>query len=224
MKKRILIGALLAAVFFTSCGNSKKTNRSVGAAGGSSAVTAVFSPASNPDELQLLDEGGWIRTITGIDLPVMTWTTHGDIFICREILKFDMSSIPSGATIVSANLHLYSYPTPTINGNLRDANHGDDNSMLVQQITSNWSIKNVTVNNMPSVDRDRQIVVPSTRQPRLDLDLNVREMVQSMIIGNANYGFLLRMQSESPYKCRLFVSSYNSQYRDLHPKLVVVYK
>ncbi|WP_028786885.1 DNRLRE domain-containing protein [Terrimonas ferruginea] len=187
-------------------------------------TTATFAPANNPNELQLLNEGGWVRTITGIDLPVMTWTTGGGNFIGREIVKFDMSTIPSAATIVSANLYLYSYPSPTINGNLQDANFGSDNSMLVQQITSNWSASTVTVNNMPSVNTAGQIVVPSTTQPRLDLDLNVKDMVQSMVSGNANYGFLLRMQTEAAYKSRLFVSSYNTTHTTLHPKLVVVYR
>lgn len=187
-------------------------------------TTVTFAPVNNPNELQLLDEAGWIRTITGIDLPVMTWTTGGGTFIGREILKFDMSSIPSTATILSANLYLYSYPSPAINGNLQDANHGSDNSMLVQQITSNWLPSTVSISNMPSVNTSGQIVVPSTTQPRLDLDLNVKNMVQSMVSGNANYGFLLRMQAESYYKSRLFVSSYNTTYTTRHPKLVIVYQ
>jgi hypothetical protein len=157
-------------------------------------------------------------------LPVQAWTINSDPFTVRIILKFDLSSIPANATIVSANLYLYSYPKPTSNGNLSDANFGTDNTMLVQQVTANWTPTSINYYAPPATSTSNQVVVPHTNQTTLDLNLNVKPIVSSMVAGNANYGFMLKLQNETTYNSRIFVSSHNTTYTAKHPKLVVVYK
>jgi hypothetical protein len=137
-------------------------------------------------------------------------------------LQFDLSNIPANASITSAKLTLFSDHTP-LNGNQIDANYGTDNSLLIQQITTPWSTSTVKWNNQPGTTTSNEILIPSTTQPYLDLvDVDVTDMVSSMVKNNANYGFFIRLQNEVIYTSRIFCSS---KYTDAtkHPKLVVEY-
>jgi len=187
--------------------------------------TLTLQPANNPNEVNLIIENGVnLGGVAGDDLPVEAWTRNGLSFIVRSLLKFDLSSIPSNATIVSANLYLYSYPNPPHNGNLNDANYGPANSMYVSQVTANWSPGTVTWFNQPATSATNQLSVPTTSSSQLDLNLDVTNMVGSMVSNNANYGFLVKIQNEVTYNSRIFVSSHNTTYTTKWPKLVVVYK
>jgi hypothetical protein len=187
--------------------------------------TLTLQPAKNPNEYNLILENGVNLSSPPVkDLPVAAWTRNNLSFTVRCLLKFDLSSIPSNATIVSANLYLYSYPSPTENGNLTDANFGTNNSMFVQQVTANWSPGTTTWFNQPATTTTNQISLATTSQSVLDLNLDVTAMVSSMVSGNANYGFLMKLQNESVYNSRIFVSSNNTIHTTKFPKLVVVYK
>jgi hypothetical protein len=137
-------------------------------------------------------------------------------------LKFDLSTIPSTATIDSANLYLYSNPQP-ITGNFVDANFGTDNSFTIQQVSSAWSPSTISWFNQPQTTTTNQIVIPSTAESMLDLNVDVKSMISSMVKNNSNYGFFLKLQNEVTFTCRIFVGSRNTAYPDKHPKLVVVY-
>jgi hypothetical protein len=104
-----------------------------------------------------------------------------------------------------------------------DANYGD-NSFIIQQVSDNWSTLGLSWSNQPAVLTSNQIIVPTTNQPRLDLDVDVTAQVTSMINNNANYGFLLKLQNEVHYASRIFVGSHNPTYPDKHPKLIVEYE
>lgn len=187
--------------------------------------TLTLQPANNPNEYNLaLNNGVNQSGMAGADLPVLAWTINSNPFYVRSLLKFDLSSIPASATIVSANLYLYSYPSPTNNGNLTDANFGTTNGMYVQQVTANWSPSTATWANQPSTTTTGQVTVPTTSQSMLDLNLDVTAMVGSMVSTSANYGFMLKLQNEVTYNSRIFIASHNTTYTTKYPKLVVVYK
>ena len=187
--------------------------------------TLTLQPSNNPLEFEMANFNGANQTYSGAaDIPVSAWTIGGDPITIREVIEFDLSSIPANATIQSANMYLFSYPAPTLNGNFINANFGTNNTMLVQQIVSNWSPSSIGWFNQPASTTNNQVIVPTTTQSNLDLDLNVKNMVSSMVASNANYGFLLKLQSEVYYTSRQFVSSYNTTYPTKHPKLVVVYQ
>ena len=100
--------------------------------------TLTLQPSDNPNEFLYLNHNGVDGSGFGparIDIPIEAWTSGGTPYTIREAIKFDLSTIPVNATIISAGLYLYSYPNPTTNGNLVDANFGTNNTMLVQQIT-----------------------------------------------------------------------------------------
>jgi hypothetical protein len=188
-------------------------------------TTLELQPANNPYEFQVSLWKGADQTYAGaVDIPLQAWTINTNPMTVREVLKFDLSSIPTNAKIKSANLLLYSFPAPTINGNLSDANFGSNNSFSIQQIISHWDINTLGWFNLPTTTTSNQIIVPSTTQSVLDLDLDVKNMVSSMVNNNANYGFLLKLQNEVTYTSRLFVSSYNTTFPAKRPKLVIVYE
>ena len=187
--------------------------------------TTTADPTNNPNEVLISVNNGVNESGSGIaDIHIMAWTKNADIYTNRELLKFDLSNIPGSSTIVSANLYLYSYPSPTLNGNYTDANFGTGNAMLVQQVTANWSASSVNWFNQPTASTANQIIVPATAQSVLDLNIDVTDMVGSMVKNNANYGFLFKLQSEQYYNSRIFISSFNTTYSTKHPKLVVQYK
>jgi hypothetical protein len=185
--------------------------------------TLTLSPFNNPWEYEFAINNGQDQSgPNGPEYPLAAWTDNGGPFITRQSVKFDLSSIPSNATITNATLSLFSDLTPQ-SGNFTNANYGTDNSFLIQQITSPWSTSTVNWNNIPSVTSDNQVVVPTTSNSFLDLNLDVTNMVASMVNNNTNYGFYLRLQSETAYTSRIFCSS-NYPDTTRRPKLVVVYK
>jgi hypothetical protein len=185
--------------------------------------TLTLQPDNNSNEYGITNLNGQDESGTGPEISIDAWTNGGAPWILRNIFKFDLSQIPANATIKSANLYLYSNPLPST-GNLIDANFGTDNSLLLQQVTSDWSTTNVGWFNQPSTSTTNQITIPSTTQSILDLNIDVTAIVSSMISNNANYGFLLKLENEVIYNSRIFVSSYNTTYPEKHPKLVVVYQ
>lgn len=91
--------------------------------------TLIIETSNNPNDITLVNYNGNDETSHGIpDIPIQAWTKNGLPFVSRQVIKFDFNSIPINATILNANLFLYSYPPPTQNGNLVDANFGSNNS------------------------------------------------------------------------------------------------
>ena len=188
-------------------------------------VTLTLQPANNPNDFVLgLVAGANQSSNSWIDIPVSSWTTGGQPVTLRSLLKFDLSTIPQSATIVSANLYLYSYPAPIPDGNFTDANFGSNNTLLIQRVTTNWSPATTTWANQPAGTTTNQIIVPHTASSMLDLNVDVTGLVTTMVNTNANYGFLMQLQNEVTYTSRIFVSSHNTVHTTKYPKLVVVYR
>jgi hypothetical protein len=188
--------------------------------------TLTLQPANNPFDVTLGLEG--TNNISGnsvnSDIPILSWTRNGNQLVTRSLMKFDLSTIPQTATIVSANLYLYSHPSPTPNGNFTDPNFGTNNSMILQRATTDWTTSTLTWFNQPSGASQNQVNIPHTSASSLDLNLDVTALVSTMVTNNANYGFLIKLQNEVNYTSRIFVSSYNTTNAAKRPKLVIVYR
>jgi hypothetical protein len=184
--------------------------------------TLILQPTNNPTEVHLGLLGS--SDITNAATPEFTaaaWTSGGIPFTLRSIFKFNLSTIPVNATILSAKLTLYTNPTP-LNGDHINSNSGINNAMYLERNTSNWNAT-VTWQTQPSSDTASQIFIPHTSLNFLDLiDIDVKNMVATMVSTN-NYGFKIRLQNEVIYTIRNFSSS---RYSDStkHPKLVIVYQ
>jgi len=158
-------------------------------------TTLTLQPSNNSNELTLgILDGEDASGLSISTFGVTAWTANDNPWISRGLIKFDLSTMPSNASIKSADFYLYSDSTPTT-GNLVDANYGS-NSFTLQQVDSNWAASSVSWFNQPGGLTANQIVIPSTSQSFLDLDIDVTSMVGNMGNNNANYGFLLQLQSE----------------------------
>jgi hypothetical protein len=156
------------------------------------------------------------------ELDAGAWTTSGITMYIRGLFKFDLSSIPANATIVSAKLSLYSNPTP-LNGDFISANLGPNNSMFIRRITNSWTPATTGWVNQPPTTTTNQVSIPHTSQAFLDLiDIDVKNLVVDMK-NSGNNGFMIMLQNEVIYNIRVFCSS---TYPDAskHPKLVVTYQ
>jgi len=187
------------------------------------AHTLTLQPDNNPNEVDLgIYADTDVSALTQQSLEATSWTIQLIPIRLRGLVKFDLSSIPSSSTIVSARLYLYSNPAPTT-GNFIDANFGFDNSFTIRQVSSDWNPATVSWMAPPDVLTNNQVYVPSTPQSQLDLNIDVTGQVSSMVKSNANYGFMLQLVNEATYTCRIFVASHNASYPEKHPKLVVSY-
>lgn len=185
--------------------------------------TLTLQPANNPNEVHVLGNSNGINNgdPNSPDFVCASWTS-GDVITSRSFVKFDLSSIPVNATILTAKLTLFSNPTP-LNGNLVDANFGPANAMYIQRVTSNWTPASTVWLNQPGTTTTDQVSIPHTSQSMLDLvDIDVKNLVAAMHSGN-NYGFMIRLQNEVIYNIRDFCSSKYSNTAK-HPKLVITYQ
>jgi hypothetical protein len=183
--------------------------------------TLTQQPTNNVGELNFAAINNVDVSSKDVDLDAGAWTSGGNPFYIRGAFKFDLSTIPANATIISAKLSLYSIPNP-INGDLVNANTGTNNAFYIQRCTTNWT-NTSTWATQPSIETASQILIPHTSSAFLDVtDVDVKNMVSTMVAGN-NYGFKIALQSESIYTIRQFCSS---RYSDAskHPKLVVTYQ
>ncbi len=188
----------------------------------SSQLTLNLSPTNNPYEIALSLLGNTDATNkSSIEEPLAAWTINSVPVTVRNLLKFDLSSIPVNSTIISADLHMFSDTIPK-NGDLVHANYGTDNSFVVQQVATSWDPATVNWFNQPSGLTANQVVVPTTGAPYQNLDINVTGLVAAMINNSQNFGFKLGLQNEMQYTSRIFCSSYYSV-TSRHPRLIVKY-
>jgi hypothetical protein len=184
--------------------------------------TLTLQPANNT-EAHFAVLGGISQTDPAApELVAAAWTSGGDSYNFRGALKFDLSSIPASATILSAKLTLYSNPTP-LNGDHVNANSGSNNAMYIRRLLSAWTPSTITWYNQPPQSLVDQVLIPHTTVSLLDLtDIDVKSMVSAMVL-SGNYGFMLGLQNETPYNSRIFCSSRYANSAK-YPKLVVAYQ
>jgi hypothetical protein len=142
--------------------------------------------------------------------------------IIRNVLDFDLYSIPNGAIINSAYLSLYAWDSNTGLG--QHSTFSGSNKSLLQRITSTWNESSITWNNQLTTTTANQIYLPaSTSTTQNYLNIDVSNLVQDMTNNpSTSFVFLLRLQNESYYRRLNFASSDHNN-SGLHPKLVISY-
>jgi len=183
----------------------------------------VLAPINNPYETNVaIYNGADASNHVSPEEPLCAWTIGGLPITVRNLLKFDISKIPSTDSVLSARLILYADTIP-LNGDLVHANYGTDNSIVIQQVAEPWNTPTVTWFNQPGALSANQVTIPNTFQPFGNLDIDVKAMVSAMVSSGKNYGFKLSLRNEVIYTSRIFCSSY---YPDTsrRPKLMITYK
>ncbi len=159
------------------------------------------------------------------EISAISWTNSGNAADGRGLFEFDLSKIPSTASVLSASLTLYNNSNPN-SGNMggQHSQLSGPNDAFIMRVTSPWTEDAVTWGNMPSTTTMNQVYLPASTSGTQDyLDINVTSMVQSMVSDpSTNFGFMLKLATESFYRGIIFASSDHPNAL-LHPKLVIEY-
>lgn len=152
-----------------------------------------------------------------------SWTNRGVPGVKRFFLAFDLSPIPSTASITVAKLSFFYNPTDPSEG---FDYHTGTNDIIIERVNSAWSESTLTWGNQPSTTSANQVSVgPSISQSQDYLNINVTDLVADMNHpSNVNHGFMVRMNDEvNYYRSVLFASSDHAD-SSLHPQLEVCYR
>ena len=160
------------------------------------------------------------------DIAAIAWTAGGAPSTHRSLFQFNLPTLPSNATYVSATLTLYGNPTSRfhqLHSSYPGAPYGTTNECWLQRITSTWSEPTVTWNNQPTVTTTHQIALPASTSQTQDYIINATQIVKDMLdTPSASFGFMLSLQNETIYRSLIFASSDHPD-TTKHPKLVITY-
>ena len=158
---------------------------------------------------------------TDTDFPLYAWTISSTNYKTRSFIEFDLSTIPSDATIESAKLSFYSFhafPYPP-----SSEGHQGTNSFYIRRVTSTWEETTLIWNNQPSTTTDNQIIIPQTTSPNQDFtDIDVTTLIRNIISSGTNHGLSLSLVNEEPY-AYLGMGSSDQSNPTRRPKLIVEY-
>lgn len=189
---------------------------------GSCQTTLTLQPENNPYEVNYNSYNPNNPAANGSpQMAIQAWTAFGNPLNSREIIQFDYSSIPPSAVVDSAQLYLFAANNP-VGGNTVDAHFGDNNACSIQRITTTWGLPcPFSWNNPPAVTATSQAIIPQSTSSFEDNKIDVTALVKDMLT-NGNNGFLIRLQTETPYNIRQYISSLNSNTAK-RPKLIIYY-
>ena len=146
------------------------------------------------------------------------WTFQGIPGITRSVIRFDLSSIPDGATILEANLSLY------FADDSPDEGHTGNNAAYLRRVTSDWDENGVTWNNQPSYTTNNQVYLPESTTGNQDYEnINVTSLMKDILDDpSENNGLIFMLENEDPLTSMLFYSS-DGPYPALRPRLEITY-
>ncbi|HKR05912.1 MAG TPA: DNRLRE domain-containing protein [Bacteroidia bacterium] len=158
---------------------------------------------------------------TAPEIDAIAWTNQGNISNARSLLYWDLTSIPTNATVTSALLSLYTWNSPS-NGQ-HDPLSGPNDAYL-NKVTGPWNEYTVTWNTMPGVSTVNQVYFPASTSATQDYtNMDVTTLVQDMVTNPAtNYGFMLQLVTEQYYRKLIFASSDHADPAK-HPLLEICY-
>jgi len=152
------------------------------------------------------------------DFLAQAWTFQGTPGITRSVIRFDLSSIPAGATILNADLSLY-YAVDSPN-----EGHTGDNAAFLRRITSEWEENTLTWNNQPSYSTQNEVYLPESSSTNQDYEnINVTAMMKDIFDNPSdNNGMIFMLENEQIFTSMLFYSN-DGPHPALRPKLEITY-
>ena len=154
-------------------------------------------------------------------IEACVWT-FGDIpGVVRGLLAFDLTTIPAGAYISSAQLTLYGA------GHRSDAQRSEpvykSNAAFFRRVVTPWDEKTVTWNNQPQTTTKGAIALEQSHAKFQNYIIDIRTLVQGWVDSDfPNYGLMLRLQREE-YYARLRFASKESKMISKPPCLKITY-
>jgi TGF-beta propeptide len=129
------------------------------------------------------------------------WTHTSSLATYRNLLKFDLSTIPVGTTVQSATLYLYSDPANTSG----EFSNSGTNLFSLQKVTQAWTASTVTWNNQPASTTTGRVTVAQSTSATENISVNITTLVQGMVSSpTTNYGLLLRLATETASRSRIY--------------------
>lgn len=153
------------------------------------------------------------------DFIANCWTVSGNPFLQRSLLRFDLSSVPSSAMIISAKLSLF---CNTSSGHQQL--HSGYNTSYLLMITSDWKQTEVVWNNQPTTTMTDAVLLPDSYcqlqdYPNIDITKQVDYWYKNP---DHNFGFMLKLVEEQLYNSLVFASS-NHLDPEKRPLLTIEY-
>ena len=156
---------------------------------------------------------------TDIKYIAANWTYNSIWGLLRGIMQFDLSSIPSNATITNAKLSLFWNPIFGDNG------QAGNNASYLQRITSLWYQDSVTWNTQPITTLLNQVSLAMSDSVNQDYpNINVTNLVIDMFNNpTASFGFMLILQDETQQYSSMKFCSTNYSDSTKWPTLTITY-
>lgn len=150
--------------------------------------------------------------------------TSGGVNKARGVMKFDLSGISTGTTILGAFLTLRASGPTGGTGAVTSVGHVGTNASKLKRITSSWSANTVTWNTMPTTTATNQVSLATSSSTLQDyVNVNVTALVQDMVDApSTSHGIMIQLDTETTTRGMLFFSSEIADATE-HPLLTIVY-
>lgn len=153
----------------------------------------------------------------------MAWTWNNDghgVGYQRALIRFDLSSVPAGSTIISSDMNLFVDSTGFQQGHSQLT--GSNDSYLFK-VTEDWDEHTVTWNDRPDADLNDTIFVPASTHRTADFSIDIMSFVEDWLDNSSsNKGLMFQLRTETPYRQLLFGSRENPD-TTIRPYLEIVY-
>lgn len=186
--------------------------------------TLMLQPGTEGKDASVWSRPDQVNTPDGATaaIRVQSWTWQGTPGTFRSLIDFDIPTLPPGATLTRATLHL----SVDLSNPVHPVGHSQDsgsNEMLVIPITSPWEEKTVTWNTQPSIDSSGTIVVPRSTSYNQSYQVDVTSIISRKLAAPGTiHGMMLRLQTEQYYRAVQLISSDHPD-AALRPKLEIQY-
>jgi large repetitive protein len=229
-----LTGSNTASIALTKAGNYKcvvsnvigctKTSNTVSVNNVSATTlpvkTLVLKPAASGKDSYTTSAFGQFSTNFG-NAPTLEVSNWYKYFRTAErgYMEFDLSSLPAGSPIVSANLKLW---IDTINQ--LNANVNLPNSLLFKRNIQPWSETGISWNNAPDSSEFQYVSIPcSTITSKSYVNANVIDLVKHWsYLPTQNFGMLIQFHEYNHLSWTSIPSSDHAN-ANYHPKLTIKY-
>jgi hypothetical protein len=154
------------------------------------------------------------------ELSAARWSWGGNKGTIRSYMKFDLSTIPANARIISATLVL---KAPAITSAVIGGHQGQ-NDWRIENVASSWDETTISWNNQPGTGSLRSYYLPATTSANQSYALDITTQAMEWLSNHsANHGIMFRLQNEAMMHTSLVFASKEAADSSLHPKLEIDY-